>query len=162
MIKGGGWYSPKRNVRLRDGFETGFPDALAHANPRAVISNRTNLALRLACDTNLPPMQNQPHRKSRPIRGRQNLLHVDFDFLRLRVLRESQPIRQPAHMRIHDEGRLAEDMPENHIRRLAADAGNFHERVHLSGNLAAVVLDYLARRAHQRTRLLPKESRLDD
>src|SRR5208283_5875971 len=86
----------------------GLLGALAHANSRAVVCYRANLALRLARDADLSPVQNQPHRESRPIRGRQNLLHVDFDFLRLRVLRESQPIRQPPHMRVDDEGRLAE------------------------------------------------------
>ncbi len=65
-------------------------------------------------------------------------------------------------MRIHDETRLAVDMPENHVGGLAPDSRDFHERFHLGRNLAAVVLDDFPRGSDQRSRFLAKESRLDD
>ena len=73
------------------------------------------------------PCRISAHREWRPILRRQNLLHVDLDLRGIRILRESQPIRQPPHVRIDDERRLAEDMPENHVRGLAPHSRNFHE-----------------------------------
>src|SRR5271167_4424655 len=134
----------------------------APSDPRTIASHRAKLALRLARDTYLAPVQNQPHREPRPILGWQDLLHVDFNLCRIRMLREPQPIRQPPHMRIDHEPRLAEDLPQNHVSGLAPDPRNFHELFHLGWNLAAVVLGDLPCGADQRARFLAKESRLDD
>src|SRR5262245_22682109 len=65
-------------------------------------------------------------------------------------------------MAIDGEARNAERVTEHDVRRLAADARQSGQLVHVRGHLTAVPLDEPARHAHEAARLHAEKPRRDD
>ena len=77
-----------------------------------------------------------------PLRARQDRAEVSLDLLGLLLLRPAEALAQCADVRVdHDALGLVPQDAEDHVRRLAAHAGQLHELVHRLGHLAAVALD---------------------
>ena len=107
-------------------------------------------------------MQNQPHRKGRPVPRRQQLLEVQLDLVGIGVARETESSREPPDMRINHQSGLAEDMAEQHVGGLAPNSGQGHEILHATRDLTAEALQNRARRGLQGAGLLPEETAAHD
>ena len=86
-------------------------------------------------------MQNQPVRQVGPLRRLEIRADLPLDMRRIGtgrvpVATPAQPSRHADHMRIDGESGHAERVAQHHVGRLAADAGQRHQRVHRIGDLA--------------------------
>src|SRR5262245_4382291 len=101
-------------------------------------------------------------RKRRPLFLRQEAHQVALDFLRLRMLAESQAPRYPFHMGVHHHAGNPKCVPEHHVCRLSSHAAKPGQFRNGPGNPATELLRQLARHGLQRPRLETKQSQRFD
>src|SRR6185437_7044915 len=70
---------------------------------RANVAEETNLAFRPAGVADLAPVLDQQMREHRPAVARKEPDQVPFDLYRINLPRECQPLRDTAHVRVHDD-----------------------------------------------------------
>src|SRR5205807_2455197 len=75
---------------------------------------------------------------------------------------ESEPLRQPAHVRVDDDPLCVAALRGDDVRGLARDARQAQQLRHRGRHLAAELFDQHSHRAAQRLRLLPEEAGLVD
>jgi len=85
--------------------------------------------------------KNQPQREVAPLISRDEAHEVEFDFLRVPVPGEPEPVGYPRHMGVDDNARRAEGSAEHHIGSLAPDPGKLDQFLQLSGHTPAVMFD---------------------
>jgi len=83
---------------------------------------------------------------------------IPLDLLRILVVGEPEPARDAPDVRIDDDAGDCEDVPEDHVRRLAADPREPYEVIHAAWNPSAVSLDHGARHTEEGARLATVES----
>ena len=92
----------------------------------------------------------------------QRRAQLGLDLLGRRRLGDADAVGHAQDMAIDRQAGDAEGVAEDDVRRLAADAGQGRQRVHVGGHLAAVVLEQGMRHAKQHLGLLPEEARGHD
>src|SRR5260370_26271052 len=92
--------------------------------------------------------------------GLRNQLHqVALDLHGIVLARELEQPTDAMHMRVHhDAFGLLEPDAQDHVRRLAADAGQLNQLRHCVGHLAAVALPQRLSHPENRLRLVPEEA----
>ena len=66
-----------------------------------------------------------------------------LDLHRVGVHGQAEAPAEPADVRVDRDAGDGEGVAEDHVGRLAADAGQLHQLLHRRGHLAAVLLDEL-------------------
>ena len=124
-----------------------------------------------ACAAGRPPgmtdargrMPDQPMRQHGPLRARKQGPHLELDLDRVRLRGPAEPPRQPAEMGVHGDAGHAERVPEHHVRRFPADAGQRDEVFQAAWDLTAVPVAQRLAKRDEAGRLGPVEpGRLDD
>ncbi len=86
-----------------------------------------------------------------------------LDRRRVAALGEAEPVRDAEDVRVHRDALVdVEGVAEDHVRGLAADAGQRHERLHRARHLAPVTLDEPPGEAGDAARLRAEEARRAD
>ena len=92
----------------------------------------------------------------------QRRAQLRLDLLGRRRLGDADPVGDPQHMPIDRQAGHAQGVAEHDVRRLAADAGQRRQRVHVGRHLAAVRAEQGLRHAQEHLGLLPEEAGGDD
>ena len=90
--------------------------------------------------------------------GRHRAAQLLLDDDRIVGFGDADAVRHAQHVPVDRQARDAERVAEHDVRRLAADARQLDERVHVGRHLAAVVLDERLRHADERLRLGAEEA----
>ena len=98
-------------------------------------------AFRLPRRTNLPTVPDELVGEFDPGRLWDPLHEVELDLYRVVFLGQSDSLREPFYMCVHDDSRYAEGISQHDIRRLSSHAGQFDQRFHCVRDLAVVILD---------------------
>ena len=77
------------------------------------------LAARLAGVADAPAVPDQQVREPRPVVARHELHQVALDLHRILLLREAEPLREPAHVRVDDDPARIAELRRDDVRRLA-------------------------------------------
>jgi hypothetical protein len=105
----------------------------------------------------------QPVREQGPLLAREQLPDFLLDLDRVFLLRPAEPAGEPAEVRVHRDARDAERVPQHHVGRLAADAGQGDQVLLPAGHLPAVPVAERLAEPDQAVGLGPEEpGRLDD
>jgi len=87
----------------------------------------------------------EPVAEIQPVFLRQQFHQRDLDFFRRLFCRQTEPMRQSYHVRVHDDADdHVERIAENDVCRLAPDAVELDQFLHRARHLAAVTLDEFA------------------
>ena len=102
-------------------------------------------------------------RKENPAIFRNHFHQIGLDFLRVRILRQIQPAREPLHVRINNDSRRdSESRSEHDVPSLSGDARKREDLLHRTRHFAVKFLDDLFAGAQDRFRLVAvKASRAD-
>src|SRR5262245_19009322 len=112
-----------------------------HADLRAILGDAAAVTVRLERRAHLPPVEDHAVAEHRPVLFGNQLHKIMLDFHGVLVLRQPHAPRQPADMRIDGDAGHAIRVAEDHVRRLAADARQWHQSLHGCRDLAAVFFD---------------------
>ena len=114
-------------------------------------------------ETGLTPQPICPLKKTRPAIPSSSALTGCKRKVAAVSRHQAQAVSQPGHVRVDREPRRVEPRAEDHIRRLAADAGDLDHFFHRPWHLAAEQLDERAARRDDALGLKAKEAgRLDE
>ena len=83
---------------------------------------------------------------------------VALDLHRILLLREAEPLREAAHVRVDDDALRIPELGRDDVRGLARNAGQADQIVDRPWNLTVVLLDQHLHGAAQGLRLLPEEA----
>src|SRR5215472_5668668 len=73
--------------------------------------------------TDTPAMPDKPVGQHGPLRARKQGTHLEFDLDWVGLRGPAEPLRQPGEVGVHGDSGHAERVPEYHVRRFPADAG---------------------------------------
>lgn len=125
----------------------------------ADVFQKTIGAFRLAGNAEGASVQDDLVREDNPLVPRDDAHKVLLDVLGIVVGGQLQPARDAVDVSVHDDAfGLVEPGAENDIRRLAGDAGQREELIHVVGNLAAEIVDYRLCCSDDGLRLVPEEA----
>ncbi len=100
--------------------------------------------------------------KRAPVLAWNELDQVALDLHRILFLREAQPLRETADVRVDDDALGMPELCRHDVRRLPRDARELDELVERRRHLAVEIVDEHPHRPAQRLRLLPVEARRED
>jgi hypothetical protein len=101
--------------------------------------------IRLARVTASPSVPDEPVAEQQPVFLRQQFHQREFDFFRRPLRDQSEPVRKPHRVRVHDDADdHAERVAEDDVRRLAPDAVELDQFLHRARHFATVMLDEFA------------------
>ena len=125
--------------------------------------HRAGTARRVAGVAHATAVPDQVVAQQRPVLLREQRADLVLDLHRVGLRGQAEPARQPAEVGVHGDARHPERVPEDHVRRLAPDAGE-RDQVHQpAGHLTVVPLDQRLGELEERVGLGAEEARrLDD
>src|SRR5204863_6351446 len=135
----------------------GTLDRCRHADPRTMRRERADRAAGLACDAVAAAVEDQPVGEYRPALLRDDRHERELDLDRVLLAREPEASREPRDVRVHDDPRDPEGVPEHHVRRLAPDPTERDQLLQGAGHLAAVLSDDVRAALADRPRLVAEE-----
>src|SRR5882724_265164 len=136
-------------------------DLLGVKGARAQLAHRASGAGGLLRAANAAPVEDQRVRQRVPQLLVEQAHQVLLDLDGLGVTSEPEALADALHVRVDDHAfGLAEGDAEHDVRRLAPDAGQFHQLVEAARYLAAVLFDEQLRETDDVLRLLSKHADL--
>jgi len=106
------------------------------------------------------PVPDQPVAPVRPVLTRDELHQILFDFFRIGLAREPQPMRKSDYMSINDNSFiLSKGVAENNVRRFSANPRESVQFFHRVGNVARVFCHDRRSGRPNAPGLAPKEAR---
>src|SRR5271170_7369550 len=116
-----------------------------HANLRAEFFHLAIFTIRFPCKTSSSPMPDEPVAEIQPVFLRQQFHQRYLYFFRRLFRDKAKPMRQPYHVRIHDDAdNYVKRISQNNICRLSPDAVELEQFLHRARHFAAVTLDEFA------------------
>ena len=98
--------------------------------------------IRIPREAAAPTVPDEPMTEVSPLAGRNPSLQVGLDFLRRGMTGQTEALRKPRHVRIHDDSNTdIKGIAQNDVGGLAAHPGQFDQFLHRPGDKAAVLLD---------------------
>ena len=101
-------------------------------------------------------------REETPALARHESLQVALDLDRILLLRQPQPLREPAHVRVDDDSLRIAEFGGDDVRRLARHPGEAHELLEAVRDPTAELLEQHHHRRAQGPRLLTEEAGSED
>src|SRR5438094_338296 len=106
-----------------------------------------------------PAVPDQQVRQARPVRARHQLDQIALDLDGILLPRQPEPLREPPHVRVHDDPLRVPALGRDDVRGLARDPGDPQQVVEALRHLAVELLEQDLHRAAERLRLLAEEAR---
>ena len=107
-------------------------------------------------------MPDQQVREAPPVLARNEPHQVAFDLDRILLARESEPLREAAHVRVDDDPLRVAELRRDDVRGLARGPGQPHQLVDAARHATVELLNQHPHRAAQRPCLLAEETRRED
>src|SRR4051812_38050561 len=124
---------------------------------RAEVAEHAVFAARRAGDAHAAAVPDQEVREDAPVLARDEPLDVAFDLHRVVLLRQAEPLRKAADVRVHDDSLRIAELGRDDVRGLARDSGQLDELLEPPRHPAVVHLEQALHRPADRLRLLAEE-----